>query len=340
MNHSPHQKLIPNMAKIKCINSVRDFEHRAFFQIVYEWEDEVGRTLGVPIKRLSNRYVTKLGTILNRLIGQSGLSSFFHGYSVEFNMFGGVYDKKHVRPNTIPWVIDFFKPEDEVKKYISSLPHVPLALISSREVYEKLKAMGVRNIEHLALSLPDIWMPKSADYWNEKDFDLILIGRISERFLEYINRYKYRHPNFRMAKCIVENGAFNIYAMDESHKFVGNADTRSDYMRLLQRSKAFLYSTPGIDNDRNTYGFSPVTPKFLEALSCGCNLVMRYADNADTRWYNLQSFGPSVNTYENFEMQLDDAISIPPDFHNVVSYLKRHTTSARALRLESIVANL
>lgn len=322
---------------LKRIISCRAYEHRGWFQIVWEWENILGNVLKIPIKTPGNKPFR-----LRRLLRYLGFPLFQFGTSVEFIMDGSPIDRRNIRRNTIPWIIDYFLSEEATKKFIQSLTKAPLVLISGKEAYERILSLGGNklNIKHLALSLPDYWMPKSENDWNNKDYDLILIGRTSEGFTKYINRYIESHPNMSVAIRRMENGHYNFYSQKDCSVLVGNADTRDEYIKLLKRSRAFIYTTPGIDGDKSTNGLSQVTPRFLEALACGCNPVMKYADNADTRWYELSMFGPSVENYEDFERQMDKAISTSPNFSKISDYLSKHLTSIRAKELNEILSQI
>lgn len=200
-----------------------------------------------------------------------------------------------------------------------------------------LQIGGGVNIRHLGLSLPDCWMPKSVEEWYHKDFDIILIGRVSDGFQVFIDRFRKEHPEVKIADRKIEDGHYYYYNSQKPFEKIGSADSREDYMALLKRSKAFIYTTPGIDGDKKTHGLSQVTPRFLEALACGCNPVMKYQDNEDTRYYELEKFGASVGSYEDFESQLMSAIANPLDFDSTIKYLSKHLTSIRAQELTEIM---
>ncbi|MDE5694098.1 MAG: glycosyltransferase family 1 protein, partial [Duncaniella sp.] len=70
-----------------------------------------------------------------------------------------------------------------------------------------------------------------------------------------------------------------------------------------------------------------VTPRFLEALACGCRPIMRYPDNPATRHYRLSDFGPSVDTYAQFEAEADHILSTPLDLDAIAAYLAPRYTS-------------
>ena len=82
--------------------------------------------------------------------------------------------------------------------------------------------------------------------------------------------------------------------------------SRDGYLDSMKKSRIALYATPGIDGgEKRTNGFSQVTPRFLEMVASGCNIIARYKTNADTDYYELEKFCQSINTYEEFEKEMD-----------------------------------
>ena len=137
----------------------------------------------------------------------------------------------------------------------------------------------------------------------------------------------------------MEQGRFLYY--DQTGACLGDVDDHDKFMDLMRRCRVGLYATPGLDDpDGRTHGFSQVTPRFLEYLSAGCHVLMRYRSNPDTDYYGLESFCPSADTYEVFENTLTDFLRRPVDMDRNREYLSGHTTSARARELRRILSNL
>ena len=214
-----------------------------------------------------------------------------------------------------------------VSAFLHSTHHCQQVLISSREAYERLTANGADpgRYRHLPLSLPDRYrLDPSAEM--HKDIDLALVGRNTSLLLEYARRYVDSHPGLRVVvKGPKRDGHPWVYDL-EGHP-VADIDSRRDYLALMRRCRLFLYSTPGIDDGKPTQGFSQVTPRFLEALACGCRPLMRYPDNPDTRYYRLSDFGPSIDTYAQFETEADRILSTPLDLDAIAAYLAPRYTS-------------
>lgn len=57
-------------------------------------------------------------------------------------------------------------------------------------------------------------------------------------------------------------------------------------------------------------------------VASGCNIIARYKTNADTDYYELEKFCQSINTYEEFEKEMDKCRIKGPDMTFYSSYLK------------------
>lgn len=247
---------------------------------------------------------------------------------LEFVMIATGTNRGRYGHRSVPWIIDWFLPDTAVRSFLEATEACPYVLISSREAYEHLIKYGgdPSKYLHLPLSLPDRYRldPKAAMH---KDIDLALVGRPTSVLLDFARRYVTSHPGLRVVvKGAKRNGHPWVYDLDGTP--VADIDSREDYLALLRRCRLFLYSTPGMDDGKPTEGFSQVTPRFLESLACGCLPLMRYPDNPDTRFYDLASFGPSIDTYEQFEAAADRALSAPADLNAIAQYLEPHYTSS------------
>lgn len=333
------------MSKSKIqISSLRAFDKGAAWQIVWEWEDEISEQLSCPVKKDFRWFHWNSDSSIKL---NTGIKLFGYPFvrlrpTIEFVMSEWLLKKGRFAPNTIPWIIDFFLDEHDTTRFIEKTKTTRLTLISSKEAYEKIidinkqKLNRKLNIHHLGLSLPDRWMPTDSHAWMNKDYDLILLGRIPEQLNSYLSIFGKKYPNVSIGVRRIENGSFALFD-SKTNELIGLADSRANYLNLLKRTKAFLYATPGVGGDKETRGYSQVTPRFLEALACGCNMVMMYPDNPDTHYYELEKFGPSVQSYEEFEAELLKAIHAQPDFDKITTYLKKHTTSTRVAELKQIL---
>ncbi len=318
---------------LKSIISTRAFQNWPSFHLIYEYEDIIAATMGLKIETPGSIYYWRIRRPLNRLLKLLRPNAvpkrliFIMSASADFSGDFG--------PEDIPVFVDYFIPRERTASFLKSISANRLALITSRQVYDHLIASGgdPRRIHHWPLSLSDKYALTPSTTYNKK-WDLVIIGRTSPRFTEYLDRYIKDH-SLKMLSRRIEDGHFNLY--DPEGKLVGNADTREGYLSLLSRSRVVLYTTPGTDSDRETNGFNQVTPRFLEALAMGCNPVMRYIENSDTRYFRLPDFGASVETYSDFEKAMDAALSAAPDLAQRAAFLKEHYTTTRCQQLIDIL---
>lgn len=320
--------------QINRIDSQRKYQTWPSFHLLYEWEDVLSGECDISIRAVNKiqfraqKYLSKLG--LENLLDRGDDVTLF------FEMTASVEGALKYTARRIPIIVDYFLNDEDSAMFLRNLAKAEKVFVTSREAYEYLLGRGADPavVKHLPLSLPDKYR-LGENVKIEKVYDLIPLGRLSPTFEKYLNRYKESHPGLKMLTRRIEDGHFNLY--DADGRLVGNADNRSSYIEMLRKARVMLYSTPGYDDDKETNGFSQVTPRFLEALACGCNMIMRYPDNADVRYFELEKFAPSVESYEEFERQMDRALTAKPDMKLYMEYLKKHYTSHRAMELKKIL---
>ncbi len=309
----------------------RALEKRVSFDLVYAWEDIFSRELGIPLVG-RNRMVEAL---YRRLPGRHSVPTGDKRFlltEMEPLPGGNAYNRAQV----IPYWVDFFLREPSLPALVRSYDACPAIFVSSREAYEFLREQGTGlPLYHLALSLPDSVL---TDELPEKRYDVALMGRPDAVLGDFFRRYVADHPCTYVYRRI-ENGRFLYY--DQTETCLGDVDDHAKFMDLMRRCRVGLYATPGMDDtDGRTHGFSQVTPRFLEYLSAGCHVLMRYRSNPDTEYYGLASFCPSVDTYDAFERAMTDFIRRPVDMDRNRAYLSGHVTSARARELQQTLSNL
>ena len=167
---------------------------------------------------------------------------------------------------------------------------------------------------------------------------MFIAGRQNVVLKSFWERYLTANPDTTFVYRTVEGGK-SVYK-DHSGAIVSPTDSREVYMKLMRQSHACLYSTPGIDGSRQTNGFSQVTPRFLELIASGCHPLLRYPDNADTRFFRLQDFCPSIDDYEQFAALMDEARHSEVDLRRYSDYLSEHYTSRIADQLQQIISQI
>src|SRR5687768_9049122 len=133
------------MVELAGIYTIRDTPHPYYWDVVYEWEDELSKTLNIPLIPVGKEYdviykPSVARKVLNRLnYYQRKDRYFFHPtkFYIAFHIGPpGVYSF-HSRKNVIPIIIDFWKTEN-LKKFESLLSLTKVVFVTSREVYNYL----------------------------------------------------------------------------------------------------------------------------------------------------------------------------------------------------------
>ena len=329
--------------QLSYINTKRDFEHRFFFDLVYEWEDIISDTLNIPLyheyrpylmyRNMRNKYLRKI-PILREFLYPHKMSLCFDMDPVEQPRFNSKY--------IIPWIIDFYLSEEALPKFNIAYREHPLVLISCLDAYNFLndhKALCPDiKIEYLPLSLPDQYA-FDEKYLQQKKYDIALVGNQETTMKAFFERYVTEHPEVTYVYRKNDNGEFK-YCTNNSSSPIGGG-IREDYISIIRSSKVTLYATSMLYGARDGHkNFNHVTPRFLELLAAGCHVLCRYIPNADTVHFELDKFSPSIETYVQFEKRMDEALKTPIDKEKYKNYLKKHYTSVRAKQLEEILAKL
>lgn len=313
--------------QIRRIITKRFYQRHPALQLVYEWEE-------IFKSQLNASYIVDFNNVtLAKLFGK--LYNLFPLCTHKPALLMDMNPKDRITPhdnrsNVIPYIIDFyFKGDEDLNFFYKNYNKHKLIFISSIEVYEYLKSVGCPlNIEHLALSITDNLRITPESYF-EKEFDVLLMGRQNPVLNGWLEKYRETHNNLRVVSCKREDGHYNYY--DQNGMFMGNADKREGVLDLLRKSRIGLYTTKGVDGDGSddTHGFSQVTPRFLEYIATGNHIIARYIKNSDTDFYEMSKICSNTETYEDFEIQMDNARSSDVDMILYSEYLQKHYTSTR-----------
>jgi hypothetical protein len=330
------------MIKLLGIYTLRDTPQPYYWDIVFEWEDQLSKSLNIPLLNVGTQYdkiykPSFLKKILNRLNAYQVYDSLLkkpEGYYLAFHIGPpGVYSFHSAR-NVIPIIIDFWKHEN-LKRLQSVFSLSTCVFITSREVYHYLLSQRVRlPIKHLALSLPDKYLQTIG---GERDIDVIQIGRSNNTLESYMHQFLNEHAGVHYVYA--RKGATGLVIHSNQHGDWGQFKSREDFISLLRRSKVSLVSAPGLDDDQvRTGGFSPVTPRFLESAACGCGMIGIYPDNDDFKYYKIDDICVSVRHYHEFKEKLMDLLS--KENFSYDTFLQQHVTSRRAEELKKELSGL
>lgn len=342
---------------ISAILTSRAFEHNPSYQLIFEWEEDLGRDLDVPvvaakqlyrkvfINRFTKPLINGLGkkslARLNNAIEQAAAGQRLPGHNLVFELYVATEPNFTTSAHAVPILVDLWKHTD-LEKFYHTYQHCQLVLVSSLEALSFLKANNCPlPIEHLALSLSDRYHLEPGVTYH-KEYDILLAGRLNVRtnqtLRDYLERFVQKYPATEYLYQQEIDGEF--YYVSNQRGTVGKFQTRGDYMRLLRASKISFYSTPGLDGgEKRTGGFNPVTPRYLELLSAQCLLLGRYPDNEETNYYELKRVCPNIESYEAFEQTMLGYLQQQnPNFDAHREILNKHYTSCRARELTGLLA--
>lgn len=316
---------------------------RHCFDIIFEWEDIIAQGLDCKIFTRSNfefeydnlsrkifkRIHVPLYRIFNLFDKKRGNSLLMFDASTKQQ--DGIYNSSKY----IPCLIDYFLDEKMYPNFLNAYKRNKLVLVSNREVYEYLiqKKCPIK-IEYFPLSLPDYY--KTNEIY-EKEYDLIIAGRINPLLDGYVTKYEKEHPGLKILKRKYEDGHFKYY-LSASGQEISAGDSREQYIQLLRKSKIALYTTPGMDGTRyDANGWNQVTPRFLEEIAAQCHIIARFPKNADTEWYNMNEICHNIESYDDFKNTMEKYLTTKVDIELYKSYLDRHYTSKRVEMLKEII---
>jgi len=326
------------MRELVAILSQRKTSHWPSFGIVYEWEDILSKELGIRIKsdgEWQKKYYRRFE--LNGLTGLYNALLPKKNLHLDFLMEADLRPSCRYNKNTILIIIDFWLKKEDLPDFYTVYKNCPLILLTNMEVYNLLRENGCPiPIAHLPLSYPDIYR-FSSDVMKRKEFEFCLFGRPNPLFVEYTEEYAKRHPDFSF--LITKGSEKNREFYTNTGELVCRDTGRESYLNIIQRTRITCYSTPGMDLSKKGNGacYNQVTPRLFEMLCNGCHVIGHYPDSADTNWYNLKSIIPNINTYSEFEEQMDYMRGHELDINKIAQFMNNHYTSNRANMLKSIL---
>lgn len=322
---------------LKQIFTRRFFPRQNYAQsIIYEWEDDISKIMNIPVVgipsyfQIANRY-----RIHNTLLGpqKDTFRYVINGRDNDEPM-----NNKHI----IPCIIDFFEQGDDLQDFYRKHSKNRIVLVSSPFDYQYLLENNCPiKIGLFPYSLSDRYSIKSRII--EKKYDIVLTGRQDPLLYSFFLEYVKRHPDVTYVKRGKElendtNKTKGYYL--NGRDLLGAIQSREDFMRLQSLGKVTLYGVQGYIPGF-TEGFYHMTPHFLEIIACGCHVIAHYpsgSNGIDAQFYEFDKFSPSVNTYDEFEVAMDAALSSEVDLDLYSSYLKKHYTSVRAKELEELLS--
>ncbi len=305
--------------------------------IIFEWEDVIASEMNIRITHYQKFY---------KLINKMGIHASFIAPSSNTFRFvtnGKDYDEPMNNDHIIPCIIDFFETKDQLKNFYRKHSRNKLVLLSSPFDYEFLIENNCPlNIGLFAYSLSDIYTVPGI---TQKKYDIVLTGRQDPLLYSFFVKYVKDHPEVTYVKRgrDLENDIAKTkeYYLN-CRECLGNIESREEFMKLQTQGRVTLYGLQGY-LDGYGKGYYHMTPHFLEIIACGCHVLARYPlgkEGIDAQYYEFDKFSPSINTYEEFEATMEKALNTNVDIDMYSSYLSKHYTSNRVVKLKELLAKL
>lgn len=322
--------------KIEQIISRRFSENQInTFSIIYEWEDVLSEGL--------KSQITGTNYISYRLAHHFPFIKRFllpYRNSLVFYTNANGQDKIYNKRNIVPFIIDFFLHKDELNLFYNNHSENKIIFVSSPFDYDFLiKNNFPKPIGLIAYSLPDKYAITEKPF--KKKYDIILTGRQDPLLYSFFKEYVIKHPTVTYVKrgqsLDNDESKTEPYYMN-GETLIGSIHSREEYMSLLSQAKISLYGIQGFDKDTKDYYH--VTPRFLELIASGCHVIAHYKEGADSEFYELNKFSPSIESYEDFEKSMDNALINDVDMTFYASYLKKHYTSSRIKEIKELLKNI
>lgn len=327
------------------VMSLRSQCDEFFYDLVWEWEDEMVKGLTNCRLKVKKEFILKCRLPLKSYskkrkgVTIMKLLEYYTGFCIDRMLISKAHQIFHFdmspqlevnswnQENVSVVIIDFYLTPEELPAFWKRYGKVNHLYVSNLQVLSFLNNNNPqRLVEHCPLSLPDKYAITKDTHF-EKKYDVVMIGRQNPVLKKYLEKYRETHDlTYALAKPVHDG---HSHAFTDKGESVGDTDTREQYIEILKMGRVVLYSTSGMDNDRvATNGFHQVTPKFLEALACGCHVISRFDDNEDTDFYELRKMSSKVESYADFEAAMDRALATPVDMEAYSHYLAGHYTTA------------
>lgn len=308
------------------ILSERGYQSWPSWDVVYEWEDEFCKLDCFQLKCDGSRSFAS--RLKRKIIGKATKhlpikkKYEWDGADIKIQWIMNVTAYRRYRmKNVIPFFLDF--PVAMIPEVVQATADLPAWFVTCKDVYNRAVELGSKNCYYIPISISD----KYCDYAEvEKDIDVIQFGRKNLTLHGFMQRYCEEHPEVEYVYQ-TENGSLTYESTRRGS--LGKFDTRDEYLRMMQRCRVSLVSTPAMDQSRDFGGIDFFTPRFYESPAMGCRMVGRYTENEEAKLLNIGDVCANVETYEQFADVLDGCLHDRCDQENTKRWLSRHWTSKR-----------
>ncbi|QOX80332.1 glycosyltransferase [Trichlorobacter lovleyi] len=317
------EKVVPTMEhppRIRSIISTRYHSNWPTWQMVHEWEDILSTILAVPL-----RPIGKTCMLPNPHCLQGNYDLLFLQLASELRYYSN-------NPQLIPVVMDLWR--DDFDDFITYAPSFPLVFVCNLQSFKDL-ATRLNNLHYMPFTLADQYFDRPLP---EKDIDIIHYGRRNPLLEQFMERLLVDHPELQYITTEALNDEKKVLIYSNQQGCLGESDSRTTFMALLDRSRISLVSTVSMDGSRNTGNIDPVSPRFLESMSAGCYLAGRIPDNDEFEDTGIKKVCYHVTDYESFKETILNLLAKPannrPNYRRILQ--PRLTSSLALLILKTL----
>lgn len=287
--------------------SLRKIIDKAFYEVVFEWEDTLAECFHTQINKVSKaaKYSSKAYCLFNK--GFKLHQRLDKNPACYFVMRPNNLDNWAFE-NSIPIFMDVWNDSD-LYHILAKTRNLKLFYCTSMEVYRRLIKMdGRSHVRYMPLSVSDkYWTRNFVGY--EKSIDVVQVGRRNPVLHEYMMRYTEEHPN---VEYIYTNGVKHneLIEYESTRKgTIGIVQGRREFIKMLSSARVSLVSTPAIDGSREGAVWNDfLTPRFYESAVLGCAMIGRYRENEETE--KIKDICPNISTYEQFCLAIRNALAM------------------------------
>lgn len=115
---------------IESIYSIRSFQSWPSFDLIYEWEAEIARTLSIPLKT-PGKLSYKLHNLCNRISDRLKPERKRTSRRLRFVLSATLDNSESFSSDDVPVIVDYFLNQEETTAYISQMSRFPLVLVTS-----------------------------------------------------------------------------------------------------------------------------------------------------------------------------------------------------------------
>lgn len=161
---------------IGCVWSLREVEHKAHYDVVYEWEDSFAETL--CIKKIN---LKKWELFLRKVYCKVFKHYTLHqNMKRDFGLFFVMYPKElkfFPHYNVLPVFLDIWSDED-IDFVLEKTQKLKLFYVTSYAVYEKIKKKDPGScVRYMPLSVSEKYYSEDFERYADKKIDVIQMGR-------------------------------------------------------------------------------------------------------------------------------------------------------------------